>query len=175
MGVRGHLYQIFDFETDRIRADPELAGPIRWAKPWNPTRRGPETQLSMFGLPPRPSPRIWSADLHKSWLDLHRMLNAGRTTDGPLSAAVLGREPLDDAFRLVSRPEVREIAGILTRLDREELLRRFDAMKSEKDDIPDWLESPREDFRELIRYFARLREIYRDASRCDNALLVEIR
>jgi Domain of unknown function (DUF1877) len=185
MGVRCAIYQVGEAEVLRIKADPEAVYAIldeNWKRPTNGPRL--EKQLRLFDLPPIPRPKTWSVSLGKEWYVLHFLLNQGNSADGPLTKAICGGELVyGDAFKILGRAEVREVAEVLESLTREELRRRFDSPKFRAevasaywyDRVEDYWSKDREAvFPFLMRHFNSLVDIYRDARRCGNSLLIEI-
>jgi Domain of unknown function (DUF1877) len=185
MGVSCQIYQVVQSEVERIDANPESILAIIQAK-WKRQDKGSmlSMQLTLFDLPALPSPKIWCISLQKDWYVLHFLLNQGDSIDVRLADAILGGELIQgDEFKIHGRAKVQEVAEALESLTHEELRRRFDSPKFREEvatacfyeRVEDyWTEDRQEDFPFLTVRFDSLLEIYRDASRCDNSLLIEL-
>lgn len=121
-------------------------------------------------------------DLDKAWHLIHFLL-AGETWggDGPLAAAVLGGDALEETdagygpFRYLQPEQVREVAEALTRVDSEDLWRNFDAKKVAKAEVyPSGWEGGEDDKQYICQNFDELKKFYGEAAAAGSALLLYI-
>ena len=116
-------------------------------------------------------------DLEKIWHLLHYLITGNESGgDYPLGYAIMTGHPFhEDSSDLtwLAPEEVKDIADALDNLSEEDLLNRCNLGKASKRNLYKYSGYfSKEDVKEAIPYFHKLRNYYRDAARKGNAMLV---